>query len=97
MGPGKALYQAGDTLEATLLSSLSKTTFFIDIIKDKQTVITQTIDVENGVGQLAIDLPPSLFGVLVPASGSTPAPKSVPLINLPLRSGRWNVSPSLLP
>ena len=60
----KALYQAGDTLEATLLSSLSKATFFIDIIKDRQTVLTQTVDVENGTGQLAIDLPPSLFGTL---------------------------------
>lgn len=59
-----ALYETGDTLKATLLSSLPKATFFIDIIKDRQTVLTQTIDVENGIGQLAIDLPPSLFGTL---------------------------------
>ena len=60
----KAVYRAGETLNATILSSLRSVTFFLDIIKNGQTMLTKTISADNGKAELAIDLSDDLCGTL---------------------------------
>jgi len=60
----KAVYRAGETLHATILSSLRNTVFFLDIIKNGQTMLTKTIPADNGKAELAIDLSDDLCGTL---------------------------------
>src|SRR5262249_38393894 len=38
---------------------------FLDLIKDGQTVLSESIAVENGRGERTIDLPPELFGTVI--------------------------------
>lgn len=59
----KAVYNGGDTLRLTALGGGSQPVF-VDLLKDGQTVLTQTVDMKNGRGDLALDLPPDLFGTL---------------------------------
>jgi hypothetical protein len=60
----KAVYLGGETVYVTVLSARPKGTFFLDVIKDNQTMLTKTLSVEKGKKTLAIDLPPGLFGTL---------------------------------
>ncbi|MBN1765927.1 MAG: zf-HC2 domain-containing protein [Sedimentisphaerales bacterium] len=60
----KAVYTSGQTVQATILSVNPQATFFLDIIKDSQTMLTKTVPVENGRGELLLDLPPGIFGTL---------------------------------
>jgi hypothetical protein len=60
----KAVYEGGETIQATVISSVPRGTFFLDVIKGGQTVLTKTLEVEGGRGVLDLDLPPGLFGTL---------------------------------
>jgi hypothetical protein len=60
----KAVYLVGETLNATILSSLRSATFFLDIIKNGRTMLTKTISADNGKAELAIDLSDDLCGTL---------------------------------
>lgn len=60
----KAVYRAGETLNVNILSSLGSVTFFLDIIKNGQTVLTKTLPADNGKAELAIDLSGDLCGTL---------------------------------
>ena len=60
----KAVYAGGQSVTCTLLSATPKATFFIDAIKDGQTMLTRTLDVASGRGVIKLDLPPALFGTL---------------------------------
>ena len=37
---------------------------FIDLLKENQTIVNQTLELSDGKGSLAIDLPPDLFGTV---------------------------------
>ena len=37
---------------------------FVDLIKDGQTLRTETIEMANGQGEAAVDLPPDLAGTV---------------------------------
>ena len=37
---------------------------FVDLIKDGQTVLTTSVDMQAGRGQTEVDLPPDLFGTI---------------------------------
>ena len=60
----KAVYQAGDEAQITVLSSESQNTVFIDILKDGQTVLTKSVPLENHRAEHSVPLPPGLTGVL---------------------------------
>ncbi|MCF7957455.1 MAG: hypothetical protein K9M57_03295 [Phycisphaerae bacterium] len=60
----RAVYSGGQSVRATLLSTEPERTIFLDIIKDKQTILTKTLVTKNGRGGLVIDLPAGVFGTL---------------------------------
>ncbi len=60
----RAIYKAGETATVTLLSADRVGRVFLDLIKDRRTMLQQTIDVADGKGELAFDLPPEIFGTL---------------------------------
>jgi len=60
----KAVYRAGDTAQLTVLSADRRGRVFLDVVKDRRAALIKTIDVADGRGELALDLPPDLFGTL---------------------------------
>ncbi len=60
----RALYRTGDTANLTVLTAARANRVFLDVVKDRQTVLTRAIDVENGRGELALDLSADLSGTL---------------------------------
>jgi hypothetical protein len=59
----KAVYNGGDTAHIVALGS-GKEPVFVDIIKDGQTVLTETMELTNGRGTCQVDLPADLFGTV---------------------------------
>lgn len=59
----KATYAGGETMELTALGG-GVEPVFIDFIKDGQTILTQTVEMQDGRGEHAFDLPPELFGTI---------------------------------
>ncbi len=60
----RAVYRTGDTVVVTVISPNLKEQIFLDVVKDRRTVLTRGIDVQNGTGELALDIPADLFGTL---------------------------------
>ena len=60
----RALYRVGQRAKLTVLSAGRKGRVFIDVVKDRRTVLLQTVDLRAGQGELVLDLPPDLFGTL---------------------------------
>ena len=60
----EAVYQAGDTAQLTVLSGDRRARVFVDVVKNRQTMLSRSLDVRDGRGHLALDLPPDLFGTL---------------------------------
>jgi hypothetical protein len=61
--PDKAVYQGGDTMKLTALGG-GPSTVYVDLIKDGQTYLSETVDMKDGQGELQVDLPPELFGTV---------------------------------
>jgi len=59
----QAVYNGGQSIELEVLAQ-GPEPVFVDLIKDGQMVGSQTIDVIDGFGQLTIDLPPEVAGVV---------------------------------
>jgi anti-sigma factor RsiW len=59
----KAVYDGGDTMVLTVVSGGSRP-LFVDLIKDGQTLLTETLSPADGRGELHIDLPPEASGTL---------------------------------
>lgn len=59
----KAVYRGGESMKIVVLGGGNEPVF-IDLIKDGQTLLTQTVPVTNGRGEYQIDLPPEIFGTL---------------------------------
>ncbi len=59
----KAVYTGGQTIKLTILGGGSEPVF-VDLIKDGQTLLTQTVEVAKGRGECQIDLPPEVSGTL---------------------------------
>ncbi len=59
----RAVYDGGETISLTALGRGIEPVF-IDLIKDGQTMVTQTVDMADGKGDLQIDLPAEVFGTL---------------------------------
>lgn len=60
----RAVYEAGQRAQVAVLSAGSGGTVFVDLVRGRQTVLTHSLNVEQGRGELALDLPPDLTGLL---------------------------------
>ena len=58
----QSLYNAGDSMTVSVFTATNTQRAFVDLIKDGQTMLTDAIDVVDGVGTLAIDLDAGLVG-----------------------------------
>jgi hypothetical protein len=85
----RAVYSGGQTISLTILSAPARQTFFLDVVKDDQTMLTRTLPVERGRGTLELDLPPGLFGTLkvnaytITAEGQSTADSRIIYVNQP--------------
>jgi alpha-2-macroglobulin-like protein len=59
----RAVYKAGQTMTLTALGGGAEPVF-VDLIKDGQTLLTETVEVSGGRGTLSVDLPADLFGTV---------------------------------
>ena len=59
----KAVYDGGQTVQVSVAGSGNEPVF-VDLIKDGQTMLTDTIPVTNGRGEYALDLPPEISGTI---------------------------------
>jgi len=62
--PEKPIYQVGETMNLTILTSQPTGTVYLDIVRQGQTMSTRSIDVKQGQAQLNVDLTPDLYGTL---------------------------------
>ncbi|MFW6163174.1 MAG: MG2 domain-containing protein, partial [Planctomycetota bacterium] len=62
--PDKAVYQSGETANLTVLSTARTERAFLDVVKDRRAVLTKALDIQDGRAELALDLPPDLFGTV---------------------------------
>jgi type II secretory pathway pseudopilin PulG len=60
----KAVYQAGESAQVTILSAEKTGTIYLDVIKDKQTVLTRSVPLDNHKAEYALPLPAGLVGAL---------------------------------
>jgi len=60
----RAVYRSGETAHLTLLSTARTERAFLDVVKDRRAILTKAIDIQDGRGTLALDLPPDLFGTI---------------------------------
>jgi hypothetical protein len=60
----KAVYRGGETIRLLTLGA-GVEPVFLDLVKDGQTVLCETIDMNDGRGERALDLPPEMFGTVV--------------------------------
>lgn len=60
----KAIYEAGQTANISILSTEKNNTIYLDAIKDGQTVLTKSISLRDNKADYALSLPSSLVGTL---------------------------------
>ncbi len=60
--PDKAVYRGGDVMKLTVFGGAGPV--FADVIKEGQTLLTETIEMADGKGETSVDLPADLFGTL---------------------------------
>ncbi len=66
MQTDKAVYETGEKLQVAILSRHGGANFFLDVLRNDQTVLTRTLAAdEEGQARLALDLPTGLWGTLV--------------------------------
>lgn len=61
--PGRARYRAGETLELLILGR-GDGPVFLDVFREGQTALSETVNLKQGRGELALDLPPDLVGAV---------------------------------
>lgn len=60
----KVLAQVGGVIEATALTAAARGTVYFDVIKDRQTMLTMSSEIENGQARLRLPLGPDLGGTI---------------------------------
>ncbi len=59
----KAVYRGGQTITLTALGQGGEPVF-VDLIKDGQTILTETMDMKDGKGDMQFDIPAEVFGTI---------------------------------
>lgn len=62
--PDQPAYQVGDTMILDVYTAADTGTVYLDITREGQTVSTRSLKIQDGQGQIAIDLTPDLYGTL---------------------------------
>ncbi|HUU01897.1 MAG TPA: MG2 domain-containing protein, partial [Myxococcota bacterium] len=60
----KAIYKSGDAIQVTVLTSDVGGTCFLDLIKNRQTILTRSLPVAKGKGSVRLPLGSDIFGSL---------------------------------
>jgi hypothetical protein len=60
----KAIYRVGEPVQVTLLGGRSEDTVFLDVVRDRQTVLTRSVQLVKGRTEAKIPLPPDAAGAL---------------------------------
>jgi 5-hydroxyisourate hydrolase-like protein (transthyretin family) len=60
----KAVYKGGDTIKFDIRSSAGVPTVYVDVVRQKQTMLTRWFDVKDGQAKYELNLPPEVFGTL---------------------------------
>lgn len=60
----RPLYRVGESLEVTAISTKTTGSLYLDVIKDRQTILTQALELRDGKAKTVIDLTPDLFGTI---------------------------------
>ncbi len=60
----QAMSKVGESVAFTVLSTKRTGTTYIDVVRDKQTVLTKAVDLENGRAEFRLPLTPDLQGTL---------------------------------
>ncbi len=60
----KSIFEVGDTINLEVFSTRDKGTAYIDVIKNKQTILTKVVDIKDSKGSLALDIDNSMSGSL---------------------------------
>jgi uncharacterized protein YfaS (alpha-2-macroglobulin family) len=60
----RAVYRAGDRIELKVFSTQKRGTAYVDIVNDRQTVMTRDVDIENGQAELAVTTTPEMAGTV---------------------------------
>ncbi|MFP4502523.1 MAG: MG2 domain-containing protein [Candidatus Hydrogenedentota bacterium] len=63
--PDKALYRVGDRLEAEVIASKPAGRVYLDLIREGQTMLTETAEIDDGRATIAVNLDPSLAGSVI--------------------------------
>lgn len=59
----KAVYTGGETMQVTVIGG-GVDPVFLDFLKDGQVMLTQSVSIAGGRGQMQFDIPPDVFGTL---------------------------------
>ncbi len=62
--PDKPVYQVGEAMKLTLLTSGPTGTLYLDLVRQGQVVSTRAVEVNGGKAELVVDLTPDLYGSL---------------------------------
>ncbi|MBP6469497.1 MAG: hypothetical protein KBE23_22200 [Chloroflexi bacterium] len=62
--PDKPIYQVGETMNLTILTSAQSGAVYLDLSRDGQTVSTRALPITDGQTLTAVDVTPDLFGTL---------------------------------
>lgn len=60
----RALYKVGEHIDISMIATKNRGSIYVDIIKDRQTILTRALDLDQGKAKLSFDLSADLFGTL---------------------------------
>ncbi|MGD8240444.1 MAG: alpha-2-macroglobulin family protein, partial [Armatimonadota bacterium] len=60
----KSLYKVGDQVQCRTLSPAARGTVYIDVVKDRQTMLTRALEMRGGNGRTSITLGPEMAGTI---------------------------------
>jgi len=60
----KAVYRQGETVAVEIVSAQPQGRMFVDVVKNNRTFLMKSVDVRDGRGRLALDLPLDVAGTL---------------------------------
>jgi len=60
----RSLYQTGDSMKITLRSAYQQGWIYVDLVKDRQTVLTRSVELQNGRADMTLSLSEDMVGAL---------------------------------
>jgi hypothetical protein len=60
----RAIFKTGDRIQLTVLSTRTRGTAYVDVVKNGQTILTKDLDLNNGQAELTLTATPEMAGTL---------------------------------